>query len=139
MKQETKREYLLLFAWIVAFVATTGSLYLSEFMLYEPCKLCWYQRIFMYPLVILIGVAIVKKDTTIAPYIFGLAIPGACISLYHIAIQKIPFLSESHDACGRVPCTIDYLNWFGFITIPMLCLIAFLLIIISMILLQRSK
>lgn len=137
MNQNKKHELFLFFAWAIAFVATAGSLFFSEVMKFEPCTLCWYQRILMYPLVIIIGIGIMRKDYRITPYIFGLAIPGACFSLYHIGVQKIASL-EHLSACGRIPCTIDYLNWLGFITIPMLCLIAFLLIILATTLLHRS-
>ncbi|MRA58622.1 disulfide bond formation protein B, partial [Bacillus thuringiensis] len=62
MNVSKKLEYVLFIAWATSFVATSGSLFLSEIMKYEPCTLCWYQRIFMYPLVILLGIGIVKKD-----------------------------------------------------------------------------
>lgn len=124
-----KLENILFIAWTTSFIATSGSLYFSEIMKYEPCTLCWYQRIFMYPLVILLGIAIVKKDYKINIYSLILSIIGISISTYHYLIQKIPMLSNT-STCGRVPCTGDYLNWFEFITIPLLCLIAFLIIII---------
>lgn len=98
-------------------------------MKYEPCTLCWYQRIFMYPLVIILGIAITNKDYKISIYGLILSTIGISISTYHYSIQKIPQLSNI-STCGRIPCTDDYLNWFGFITIPFLCLIAFLIIII---------
>lgn len=137
---EKKLEYLLFIAWAVSFIATIGSLYLSEIMKYEPCTLCWYQRILMYPLVVLLGAAIIRKDYKIGIYSLIIAIIGACISAYHYLLQKVSFFSTSSATCGRVPCTGDYLDWFGFITIPFLALIAFLIIIIcSVILIKISK
>lgn len=139
MNVSKKLEYVLFIAWATSFVATSGSLFLSEIMKYEPCTLCWYQRIFMYPLVILLGIGIVKKDYKISIYSLIISSIGICISIYHYLIQKVPSLSEN-STCGRVPCTGDFLDWFGFITIPLLCLIAFLIIIIcSSILIKVNK
>lgn len=123
-----RQENLLLSMWGVALVATMGSLYFSEIRGYEPCELCWIQRIFMYPLVIIIGIAYVQKNVRIALTTLVFSVIGGCISLYHYGIQKIDFLSDSAPACGRVPCTGQYINYFGFITIPFLALTAFILI-----------
>ncbi len=117
-------------AWFVSLVAVIGSLYLSEVLKYEPCKLCWFQRIFMYPQLILLGIATYKGDKRIIPYVFPLSVIGGSISLYHYAEQKIPALSEILPCTVGVPCNKDYLNYFGFITIPFLALIAFALIAI---------
>ncbi|PFD29226.1 disulfide bond formation protein B [Bacillus cereus] len=137
---EKKLDYILLSAWSVSFVATLGSLYLSEIMKYEPCTLCWYQRILMYPLVLLLGTAIIRKDYKIGIYSLIFSIVGACIATYHYSLQIIPFSLENAEACGRVSCTEDYLNGFGFITIPFLALLAFLIIILcSFILMKLSK
>ena len=125
----TKRqENVLLSMWVVSLVATLGSLYFSEIRQYVPCDLCWIQRIFMYPLVIIIGVAYVQKNVRIAATTMILAIIGGCISLYHYGLQKLAFLAESAPSCGQVPCTGQYINWLGFITIPFLALTAFILI-----------
>ncbi|MDZ5610621.1 disulfide oxidoreductase, partial [Bacillus pseudomycoides] len=111
MDNTKKLEYILFSAWCVSLIATLGSLYLSEIMKYEPCTLCWYQRILMYPLVLLLGTAIIRKDYRIGIYSLVLAIIGACIAAYHYSLQKIPFLSENGTLCGRIPCTGDYLDW----------------------------
>ena len=123
-----KLENSLLMIWVVSFVATLGSLYFSEVRGYEPCELCWYQRIFMYPIVILTTVAYIQKNARIAMTTAVFACIGGCISLYHYGIQKLTFLQESAPACGRVPCTGQYINWLGFITIPFLALTAFIII-----------
>jgi disulfide bond formation protein DsbB len=123
------RENGLYLAWVVAVVATLGSLYFSEVMKFFPCKLCWYQRILMYPQVILLGLAAVRKDYGQTVYVLPMTILGACISIYHILLQKTDWLKEVGSAgCGPVPCDVQYINWLGFITIPMLALTAFLLI-----------
>ncbi|WP_064091809.1 disulfide formation protein C [Rossellomorea aquimaris] len=133
-----KADSLLFFAWATSVIATLGSLYFSEIMKYEPCHLCWYQRIFMYPMVILLGVAYVRKDFKTALYSLILSGIGLCISVYHYSIQKISFLSESAPACGRVPCTGEYINWVGFVTIPFLALCGFSLIFILSILVLKA-
>jgi len=84
----------------------------------------------MYPQLILLGIATYKGDKRIIPYVFPLSVIGGSISLYHYAEQKIPALSEILPCTVGVPCNKDYLNYFGFITIPFLALIAFALIAI---------
>lgn len=123
-----KIENSLLFIWVVSFVATLGSLYFSEIRQFEPCELCWYQRILMYPIVIISLVAYIQKNARIALTTLVFSCIGGTISLYHYGIQKLDFLSENAPACGRVPCTGQYINWLGFITIPFLALTAFILI-----------
>jgi disulfide bond formation protein DsbB len=115
-------------AWVVSLVAVCGSLYFSEIMRFEPCKLCWFQRIFMYPLVILLGMACYKNDRWLIPYLLPLSILGGLISLYHYAEQKIPGLAKLLPCTVGVPCDQDYIDWFGFVTIPLLALAAFILI-----------
>ena len=134
------KENYLLAAWSVALVATLGSLYFSEVLKFIPCELCWYQRIFMYPQVFLLGMAFVRKQFIIARYTLMLSIIGGTISLYHYFIQKVPFFRNTAPSCSIVPCTGDYLNWLGFITIPLLALIAFILIsVISYRVIQMEK
>ncbi|GAA0327932.1 disulfide oxidoreductase [Bacillus carboniphilus] len=127
MKKD-QRETFLFIAWATSIIAMFGSLYFSEVRMYEPCELCWYQRILMYPLTVILGIGVVKKDFAISFYTFILSTIGAIISLYHYSIQKIDFLGENSVSCGRVPCTGEYINYFGFVTIPFLALIAFILI-----------
>lgn len=124
------RRYALYFAWLVAIVATGGSLYFSEIAGFVPCTLCWVQRIFMYPLVILLGIACYREDRKIAVYVIPLTVLGGTVSIYHYMEQKVGGL-PTPCAVG-VPCNVEYINWFGFITIPFLALIAFLLITMLM-------
>jgi Disulfide bond formation protein DsbB len=115
-------------AFLVASLATIGSLYFSEVAHFEPCRLCWYQRIAMYPLVIILGIAAVRRDDGVAIYARALAIVGALISTYHLALEWIPSLDSG--ACGTGPaCTVVWFREFGFISLPMLALSAFLAII----------
>lgn len=120
--------YSLYLAWVVSLAAVGGSLYFSEVLHYVPCNLCWYQRIFMYPQVILLGMASYRNDKRLIPYLLPLSVIGGSISLYHYAEQKIPGLAKLLPCTSGVPCNQDYINWLGFITIPLLALIAFVLI-----------
>ncbi|SEM87373.1 disulfide oxidoreductase [Paenibacillus sp. OV219] len=121
--------YALYLAWVVSIVAVGGSLYLSEIMKFVPCNLCWYQRIFMYPIVILLGIASYGNDRKIIKYVLPLSIIGGTISLYHYLEQQIPALAKMLPCTVGVPCSEDYLDWFGgYVTIPFLALIAFVLI-----------
>ncbi|MGM0826646.1 MAG: disulfide oxidoreductase [Bacillota bacterium] len=133
-----KADSLLFLAWASSLVATMGSLYFSEIMKYEPCVLCWYQRILMYPMVILLGVAYVRKDFQAALYSTILSGIGLLVSLYHYSIQKVSILTESAPACGRVPCTGEYINLFGFITIPFLALTGFFIIFIASVMVLKG-
>lgn len=117
-------------SFMIALFASIGSLYLSEVLGFIPCEFCWYQRIFMYPLVILLGIASVRKDHRQTIYIIPLTLIGMGLAAYHYLLQKVPALSEVGKACGLIPCNVDYLNWFGVITIPMLAFIAFSLIFV---------
>lgn len=139
METSKKQETLFFSAWAVSVIATFGSLYFSEIMKFIPCELCWYQRIFMYPLVVLMGMAVVRKDYSLSVYVLPLSIIGGCISLYHYLIQKVDFLGENSVSCGQVPCTGEYINWFGFITIPFLALTAFTIITVLHIIILKSR
>ncbi len=134
-----KSENILLFMWVVSLTATMGSLFFSEIRGYEPCELCWIQRIFMYPLVLILGIAYVQKNARIAVTTVIFSVIGGAISLYHYGLQKVSFISENAPACGRVSCTGEYINIFGFITIPFLALTAFVLIAISSFMLLKDS
>lgn len=129
----------LLLAWITSIIAMGGSLFFSEQMGFIPCTLCWYQRILMYPLVILLGIAFYKSDKKIYQYILPISLIGMAMSSYHYALQKIPAMQEFHTCTSDVPCSGQYINWFGFVTIPFLALIAFTIITISMMVLWKRK
>lgn len=126
-------------AWVVALVATAGSLYFSEVMGLIPCKLCWIQRIFMYPLVVFLGVAWLRRERSVHQYVLPLTLPGGLTSLYHYLIQMVPALAPESISCGPVPCTDAYFRWFGFITIPFLALVAFVLITAAMVAVRAEE
>jgi disulfide bond formation protein DsbB len=128
----------LLLGWVAALIATIGSLYFSEVLHYIPCTLCWYQRIFMYPLAIMLGIAFYQNDRGIVKYVLPLSIIGMIISGYHTALQKIPYLQQFEMCTSGVPCSKDYINWLGFITIPILAFTAFTIITICLVFIMRS-
>ncbi|MEJ6527437.1 MULTISPECIES: disulfide oxidoreductase [unclassified Exiguobacterium] len=125
-------KYGLYLAWLVALTATLGSLYFSEIREFVPCELCWIQRIFMYPLTIILGIAVFTDDRAVRKYVLPLTIIGGIVSLYHYLVQKVPGFAEIQPCAQGVPCSGQYINWFGFITIPFLALTAFTLITIVM-------
>jgi disulfide bond formation protein DsbB len=121
------RDIALPFATIIALVTTLGSLYYSEVAGYPPCTLCWYQRIAIYPQVIVLGVAWVRRDRTVWLTAVPLAVVGAIISVWHIVIERNPALAGPCDPSN--PCTIKWVEEFGFLTVPTMALIAGLAII----------
>ena len=123
------RKNSLLLAFVVSLAATLGSLFYSEILGYTPCKLCWFQRIFMYPLPIIFAIALKNKDLKIKKYTIALAIIGALIAAYHYLVQVFQFTTS----CGtnsEIPCNLVFSFELGYITIPMMALTAFVLIII---------
>jgi disulfide bond formation protein DsbB len=116
-------------AWVVALLATTGSLYFSEIAGFVPCTLCWYQRIAMYPLVVILAVGAARRDRSAAVYASAVAAIGALVAAYHVALEWFPALDTG--ACDAVtPCTLVWFRMLGFISLPTLALTAFVLIIV---------
>ncbi len=93
----------------------------------------------MYPLVVFLAVANLRKERAIYQYVLPLTITGGLVSLYHYLKQKLPALQNVASSCGREPCTEQYINWFGFVTIPFLALTAFILITILMLLVYKLE
>jgi len=124
-----KSKVLIFSAWLSACLATLGSLFLSEVMHFPPCTLCWYQRICMYPLVIILVTGLFPVSQSVIRFASPLAIIGWMIAVYHnLLYYKI--LPESASPCVRgISCTTVFIEWFGFITIPLLSLIGFTLIL----------
>ncbi len=137
--KSTFQDYILYLAWIVSLVATLGSLYFSEIKGFIPCELCWYQRILMYPLVIILGIAVFDQNKKIKKYVLPFSVIGMGVSFYHYLIQKVPGLAAVKPCVGGVPCNGQYINWLGFITIPFLALIAFVFITVLMLLIRGTK
>ena len=120
-----RRSILPYLAWVIALVATVGSLFFSEVMGLPPCVLCWYQRIAMYPLVVIIGSGVVMQDSRMKYYALPLCLSGLVISIYHNLLYY-GIVSESIIPCtAGISCTSRQIEWLGFITIPLMALAAF--------------
>lgn len=120
----------LLLVFIISFTASLGSLIFSEVYNLDPCKLCWYQRTFMYPLAILSAIAVIFKVKLRKIYILALTVPGMLIGLYQYISQMTLGKSDTNVCGGSISCTFIDFRLAGFITIPFLSFVAFLLIIL---------
>ena len=115
-------------ALVVATVSTGGSLWLSYGAHFQPCTLCWYQRICMYPLVVILGLGILRRDANVRLYAAVMAAVGLGFSLYHILVEHFPSLEGG--VCERTnPCTLIWVRRFGYLTIPTMAASAFALIL----------
>jgi len=134
------KKYGLWLAFLTALAATASSLFYSNIAHFPPCDLCWFQRIFMYPLVIILGMALYKKDRKIADYGLGLAAAGFAVAVYHnLLYYNVGGLQASCAIGGvAVSCVKRYVLEFGYITIPLMSLTAFALVI-TFLLFLRSK
>jgi disulfide bond formation protein DsbB len=117
-----------LLAWIVATVTTLGSLYYSEHAGFVPCELCWYQRILMFPLVIVLGVAWIRRDAKVWMTALVFVVLGAPLSLYHWLVERVPAFAESSSCSVSVPCTAPWFEKLGFVTLAWMAMSSFLLI-----------
>jgi disulfide bond formation protein DsbB len=115
-------------AWLVAAVATAGSLYFSEVADYVPCRLCWFQRICMYPLAGILLVAALRKDRDVRWYALPLAVAGLGVSTYHYVIEWRPSLGEGACAVGP-SCTDIWFRELGFVTLAFMALAGFAVIL----------
>lgn len=126
-KKKFSKDISLLFVFGIALISMLGSLYFSEIQKLEPCSLCWFQRIFIYPLVLIYPIAYIrKKYTKIYNYTLPMTIIGALISLYQYLTQMIPSLFSGGGTCTGLSCSVFYLYEFGFVTIPFMALMAFI-------------
>ncbi len=133
-------KHALAFAFVVALVSTIGSLYFSEIAHFEPCRLCWFQRIFMYPQAILLGLALFKKDTKIFSYAVPLSIIGGAISIYNYFLQVSAAAGSAASSCSAtgVSCASTPFFSYGYIIIPVMALTGFVLIILSAYISRRA-
>ncbi len=122
---EFLRPNLLTLAWLQAIIATVGSLYFSQVMGLVPCVLCWYQRIAMYPLVIIFTVGILFRDHRLRFYALPLSLIGLGIAIYHNLLYYGIIPEELQPCTAGASCTAKQIELFGFITIPLMSLVAF--------------
>jgi len=136
---QNKNWNLVFICWLIACVSTLGSLFFSEVMGFTPCVLCWYQRIFMYPLVILLPLGLFPYDGNVVRYAFPLSLVGALIAGFHLLLVA-GYIPESIKPCVQgVPCSEVQIEWFGFVTIPLLSGLSFLTIAVLLVLAHRRN
>jgi disulfide bond formation protein DsbB len=128
---------ILFICWLIASVSALGSLFFSEIMKFAPCVLCWYQRISLFPMVIIFSVGLFSFDKGVVKYSLPLAVAGWLIAVYHNLLYT-GIIPENAQPCSKgVSCTEDYIKLFGIFTIPMLSLISFSAIIVLLFMLKR--
>jgi disulfide bond formation protein DsbB len=116
---------LIFYCWLVATISTLGALFLGEVMGLTPCVLCWYQRICMFPLVFILAAGLFPLDAKVVRYAFPLAITGWGIAVFHLLLAQ-GVIPETITPCTQgVPCSELQIEWFGFVTIPLLSVAAF--------------
>ena len=115
-------------AWLIAAMATLGALFMSDIMGFAPCVLCWYQRIFMFPLVFILAAGLFPFDPQVLRYALPLAIVGLLVAGFHLLLVA-GVIPESLTPCRQgIPCSTVQVEWLGFVTIPLLSFFAFLVI-----------
>src|SRR3989344_6922031 len=119
-------------AWATAAASMAGSLYFGEVLGLAPCVLCWYQRIAMYPLVLIIGVGIVKKDRHFYDYAIPLSVIGGAIAFYQNLLYYGVIQERLVPCTFGISCTTKYIQLLGFIDIPLLSLLSFILITVAL-------
>ncbi|MBW2694811.1 MAG: disulfide bond formation protein B [Deltaproteobacteria bacterium] len=131
--------FLLLAAWLLVTTASLGSLFFSEVMELPPCSLCWYQRVFMFPLALVLFMGLFPFDPKVVRYALPLSVAGTLAALYHMLLQA-GIIPESAAPCSQaVSCADVDLLAFGFVSIPMLSLFAFGAVTALLIIVLRSS
>jgi len=130
----------LYFAWFIALAATLGALLLGEVLGRTPCTLCWYQRIAMFPLALVLGIACLADDRLVGRYALPLALAGAAIALYHtllyIGVVAAPIVPCSQSGPS---CTDRASQAVAGVPLPMLALAAFAAIAVLLVLAYRTR
>lgn len=130
-----KKNFPLLLSWLFALFATMMSIFFGEILEYEPCALCWYQRICLFPLVLVLAVGIYRQDRMSALYVIPQVIVGMCIALYQFIYPIIlPYLGIVPVCTFGKDCTTSPFEFFGFINLPFLGLLSFLILLILLLL-----
>lgn len=132
------KRFALFLAWIISLSALIITLYSSEVKNMPVCHLCWYQRIALYPLTLILGIAIYRDDLTIYIYALPLTLIGAIFALYQYLLQMFPKWAPISFCSTGPSCSDIHLQIFGFITFPLLSLIAALLMTFLLLLSSRA-
>ncbi len=137
LNQKNTNWNILFITWLVVSISVLGSLFFSHVMEFAPCVLCWYQRIFLFPLVVILAVGLFPFDKSVVKYALPLSIAGWLTAAYHNLLYA-GIIPESIQPCSQgVSCTEEYIELFGFLSIPLLSLLSFTTIIALLIILMR--
>ncbi|OGT33140.1 MAG: 2-oxoglutarate dehydrogenase [Gammaproteobacteria bacterium RIFCSPHIGHO2_02_FULL_39_13] len=131
-------KYALLICWFIALIAMLSTLFASEVLHWPVCSLCWYQRIAIYPMVLLLGMAAYRNETNIISYVIPFSVIGFLFAVYQYLEQMIPGFAPIDFCTPTVPCDVTHLKLFGFITIPFLSALACLIIFLLLLVVKRS-
>lgn len=134
MNDENKAWGLIFGAWLIAAVSTLGALFFGEVMQLPTCVLCWYQRIFMFPLVLILPIGLFPLDRKVVRYALPLAVLGWPFAVFHVLLIAGVIPEEIRPCTQGVPCSEKVIEWFGFVTIPLLSVVAFSAIIALLVL-----
>lgn len=135
----TERQVLLArIAFLITLIATAGSLYFSEIAGYPPCKLCWIQRLAIFPGVIILAVGLLRKDSLLHTYVLPLLIPALLVSIYHNLLYYKVFPESAATCEAGISCTTKYIEWLGFVTIPLLSLFTLITLVVLMVLFRQE-
>ncbi len=134
-RSNNMKKFLPHIAWFTALTATLGSLYFSDVKHFAPCILCWYQRIVMYPLVLIIPIGILKKDKNFSLYTLIFSSIGGLVAIYH----ELVYYGIIGTVCRDISCITKYIEWGGFITIPFLSLVSFVVIAVCMVIYRYGR
>jgi len=118
------------FTFAVALLSTLGSLYFSEIADFVPCRLCWFQRVFMYPITIVALVGLVRRDAAARWYSASLAVIGGGVSLYHLLIERGILPDSTSCSLFGPPCSEVWFRAFGFVTLAFMALCGFVAIVV---------
>lgn len=136
--QTPQHQWTLIFlCWLLAAASSLGSLFFSEVMQLPPCALCWYQRAFMFPLVIVLLVGLFPFDPKVVRYALPITLVGGAFAFYHLLLYTGVIPQHLQPCSQGVSCTEIHLDLFGFVTIPLLSLMAFTVIAVILIIVQR--
>jgi disulfide bond formation protein DsbB len=128
LRREQDNWSLIFACWLLASIATLGSLFFSDVMGHLPCLVCWYQRICMYPLVLILPAGLFPWDPKVVRYALPLALAGTLFAIFHLLLVA-GYIPDNIKPCVQgIPCTEVQVVWFGFVTIPLLSALSFLLI-----------
>lgn len=132
MSSESTAWNLIFGAWLIAAVSTLGALFFGEVVKVPPCVLCWYQRIFMFPLALILPLGLFPYDRKVVRYALPLAVIGGLFATYHVLVVA-GVIPEAMQPCTQgVPCKEQVIVWFGFVTIPLMAATAFAAIVVML-------